>query len=70
MAKFKITLARQCWQYMVVEVEAADKTEAVEKTKTPEFWASQDEGWTWPEPDDEVIFPEDPETNENVEVIE
>lgn len=84
--KYKITLARQCWQYCEVEVEAESKTGAVNKlkygsedgqtslAKIDEVWANINLDWGFPEPDDEIIWPDDPEDSDNVvserEIIE
>lgn len=68
--RYKITLSRLNWQYCEVEVEANSKTEAVEKLKTDPATIEQAHfDWGFPEPDDEVIYPEDPETDEDVEEI-
>lgn len=65
--KYKITLARMNWQYCEVEVEAPSRTEALERLKSdPEVYENVNYDWSFPEPDDDITYPEDPETSEAV----
>lgn len=70
MPKYKVTLARACWQYCEVEIEAESKAGAVNKLKygredgqiatsaeLDAVWDDISLDWGWPEPDDEIIWP-------------